>query len=76
VKVNTPGLQQIGEATTTSSIFSANDPRVHFGLGGATEADIEVRWPSGKVQNLPQVPANRIAVIDEDKGLILPERAK
>jgi hypothetical protein len=29
---------------------SANDPRVHFGLGNATMTDlVEVRWPSGHV---------------------------
>jgi hypothetical protein len=76
VKVKAGSLQQIGEATTASSIFSANDPRVHFGLGSAIEAELEVRWPSDKVQNFHKVPANRIVIVDEDKGLILPERAK
>jgi hypothetical protein len=76
VKVKAGSLQQIGEATTASSIFSANDPRVHFGLGSAIEAELEVRWPSDKVQSFHKVPANRIVIVDEDKGLILPERAK
>jgi len=76
VIVKAGSLQQIGEATTSSSIFSANDPRVHFGLGNATEADVEIRWPSGKVQNFPKVAANHIVVTDEDKGLIVPGSAK
>jgi hypothetical protein len=46
----TPELRQIAEATTAGSIFSASDSRVHFGLGSATEEDLEIRWPSGKVQ--------------------------
>ena len=32
------------------SYQSASDPRLHFGLGAATEVDrVEVRWPSGQV---------------------------
>jgi hypothetical protein len=38
---------------------------VHFGLGSATEADLEIRWPSGKVQTLQAVPANQVVVVDE-----------
>jgi hypothetical protein len=61
----TPELRQIAEATTAGSIFSASDSRVHFGLGSATEADLEVRWPSGKVQTLRAVRANQVVVVDE-----------
>jgi enediyne biosynthesis protein E4 len=70
VTVKAGALQQIGEATTASSIFSANDPRIHFGLGKSTEADLEVRWLSGKIQSFKGVEANRILVIDEDQGII------
>jgi len=70
VTATTPELRQIAEATTAGSIFSASDPRVHFGLGSATQADIEIRWPSGKVQKLTAVPANRIVEVDEDGGLV------
>ena len=32
------------------SYQSANDPRLHFGLAGSDRVDdVEVRWPSGKV---------------------------
>jgi hypothetical protein len=63
-------LQQTAEATTSGSIFSGSDSRVHFGLGDATRADLEIRWPSGKVQTLRDVPANRIVVVDEDRGIL------
>ncbi len=69
VKVNAGGLVQIGEATTASSIFVANDPRVHFGVGEAREADIEVSWPGDKVQAFRSVPTDRIITIDQDRGL-------
>jgi hypothetical protein len=70
VTATTPELRQIAEATTAGSIFSASDSRLHFGLGAATEADLEIRWPSGKVQTLQRVPANRTLEVDEDLGLV------
>ena len=69
VRVSAGGLSQIGEATTASSIFSTNDPRLHFGLGDAREADIEVIWPGDKTQMFKAVAANRIVTIDQDKGI-------
>jgi len=62
-------LEQTAEATTAGSIFSASDSRVHFGLGSSTQADLEIRWPSGKVQTLRGIPANQIIVVDEERGL-------
>jgi hypothetical protein len=46
--------------------MSSSDKRVHFGLG--READvrsIEIRWPSGIVQTLTNVTADRLLKIDE-----------
>ena len=38
------------------SYQSANDPRLHFGLGPATKVDrVEVRWPSGKTDYFPDL---------------------
>jgi hypothetical protein len=76
IRVKTASTEQIAEATTASSVFSANDSRVHFGLGDAKAADIEIRWPSDKVQNFKAVPANRIVVVDEDQGLVLLKSSK
>ncbi len=70
IKVTAGGLSQIADVTTASSIYSANDSRTHFGLGTATEADIEVHWLSGKVQVFRAVKADRILVIDEDRGIV------
>jgi hypothetical protein len=70
VTATTAEGRQIAEATTAGSIFSASDSRVHFGLGSATQADLEIRWPSGKVQTLRAVPARQIVVVDEDEGLV------
>jgi hypothetical protein len=76
IKVKAGGLEQIAEASTASGVFSAGDSRVHFGLGAAKEADVEIRWPSDKVQRFKNVPANRIVVVDEDRGLTFSKRSR
>jgi hypothetical protein len=70
VRARTRTLTQTVEASTSGSIFSASDSRVHLGLGTATEADLEIRWPSGKVQALRGVAANQIIEVDEDRGIV------
>ena len=70
ITVTTPELSQIAEATTSGSIFSASDPRVHFGLGTSAQANMEIRWPSGQVQTLRGVAANRILEVDEERGIV------
>jgi hypothetical protein len=37
-----------------TSYMSSNDPRLHFGLGVETTADIEVHWPSEPWRNIPR----------------------
>lgn len=57
---------QYRQATATSAWSGQNDPRIHFGLADAQEADeIEIRWPSGKVTTLKNVPARQILTITE-----------
>ncbi len=52
-------------ATASGSYLSSNDKRLHFGLGTAETADIEIRWPSGIQQVLRGVKANQFIVIEE-----------
>jgi hypothetical protein len=41
---------------------------VHFGLGTANTVDeIEIRWPSGTVQTLKNIPADKILPVTEPK---------
>ncbi len=56
---------QIRFATTAGSYESANDKRLHFGLGAAKSAKVEVLWPSGTHQVLPDVPADQFLEIRE-----------
>ena len=70
ITVQTGELKQIWEIKRTVGIYASSDPRAHFGLGASAKADlVTVRWPSGKVQEFKDVPADVHYVIDEDKGL-------
>jgi len=64
------GRRQLQEVLAQSSFLSANDRRLHFGLGAETKADVEVRWPSGAVQNFKSVDSNRLVTIDETRGIV------
>jgi hypothetical protein len=56
---------QLFHATTAGSYLSASDPRVHFGLGPKTSADVEILWPSGKRHTLRGVPAGQYLDVKE-----------
>jgi hypothetical protein len=59
------GRQQIDEVRSGGSYLSQNDLRVHFGLGPAETANIEVHWPSGAIDKLANVKANQILKVVE-----------
>ena len=61
---------QAQEVLSQSSFYSASDPRLHFGLGGESFADLEVRWPSGMRETLKSVSANQIVVVKEGMGIV------
>jgi enediyne biosynthesis protein E4 len=66
VKIVTAEGTQYATVTTAGSYLSSGDKRVHFGLGKARIVQaIEVHWPSGAVQTLKEVEADRIVQIDE-----------
>jgi enediyne biosynthesis protein E4 len=52
-------------ATSAGSYLSANDKRLHFGLGSSNTAQIEVFWPSRIHQVLTNVRANQLLKIHE-----------
>ena len=71
VKVTSSGHSQIDEVTSGSSYYSQNDFRLHFGLGHASKADsVELIWPSGLKESFQNLPANRLFVLQETKGII------
>ena len=63
-------MQQVRETKAGSSYASQNDPRVHFGLGEARQIEeLEIRWPSGKIEKHSKIAANQSLLIDEEQGL-------
>ena len=71
VKITSGDLTQMGEVYSGGSYLSQNDLRLHFGLEKRTKIDlIEVHWPSGAVDKVTNVSANRILTIKEGQGLV------
>ena len=60
--------RQMDEVRSGGSYISQSDLRVHFGLGQANAASIEVHWPSGVIDKLPNLNVNRILTVVEGKG--------
>jgi enediyne biosynthesis protein E4 len=69
VLVRYGGKVQVQEVLSGCSFLSSNDPRLHFGLGAAMAAEIEVRWPSGLVERL-HAAADQLVSLREGSGQI------
>jgi hypothetical protein len=61
---------QAKEVLSQSSYLSSNDPRLHFGLGLATTAEVSIRWPGGLRQTLKAVAADQLITVQEEKGIV------
>lgn len=59
VKVTAGDVTQFASVRSGGSYLSSNDPRLHFGLGEASQANVEVTWPGGETEKFDRVPANR-----------------
>ena len=56
----TEGTRAYRQADPAYSYLASNDPRVHFGLGGAAVAkDVKVRWPDGTEQSFGDLEAGK-----------------
>jgi hypothetical protein len=49
------------------SYASQHDTVQHFGLGAATTATLDVRWPAGGRRVVREVPAGRVVVVVEER---------
>lgn len=56
-------------ATSAGSYLSASDKRLHFGLGTAEKAKVEINWPSGIHQILNDVHADQFLEVREPEKL-------
>jgi hypothetical protein len=70
VVVRYGGKVQVQEVTSGCSFFSSNDPRLHFGLGAATTAEVEIRWTSGLVEKLEGIAAGQLITVKEGSGQV------
>jgi hypothetical protein len=71
VKVTAGDLVLYDERKGGTSYQSAQDPRLHFGLGQRDKIDaLEITWPSGESTNLTNLKADQILAIEEGKGLV------
>ncbi len=53
------------------SYQSAQDPRLHFGLGQQGKVDtLEITWPSGAFTKLNNIKADQVISVKEDEGLV------
>ena len=66
IKLVTKTGSQFNEMSTASGYASSSAGPVHFGLGPNSKADlIEIRWPSGVLQKLRDVPADQVLTVKE-----------
>jgi enediyne biosynthesis protein E4 len=57
---------QYNHMSTSAGYASSSAGPVHFGLGAHSSADrVEIRWPSGIVQELKDVVADRVVTVRE-----------
>ena len=69
IRIWAPNFVRIKDVKSAYSIVSSNDLRVHFGLGGLSRIQkLEIRWPSGLLETVENVPANRLIILKEAAG--------
>jgi hypothetical protein len=65
VRIKAGGREQLRTVTSSVGYASSSDLTVHFGLGEATRAEIQIQWPSGSLQKLGEVAADqRLDVVE------------
>ena len=71
------GVKRSRLKTAGASYLSSHDPREVLGLGSATKIDsVEIRWPSGKVDRLTNLPINTYVRVVEGEGVAKSRAAK
>jgi len=69
IKLVAGGKAQYNHVVFAAGYASSSAGPVHFGLGSAKTADlVEIHWPSGIVQKLENLPADRVVKVQEPAG--------
>ena len=70
VIVETPGRRQIDEVMSGGSFYSQNDLALYFGLARVEKVTrLEVRWPSGAIQEFKDIAVNQKLLITEGSSM-------
>ena len=65
------GIKRSRLKTGGGSYLASHDPREVLGLGSAMKVDaIEIRWPSGVVDKLSNLPVNTYIKVVEGQGIV------
>ncbi len=64
------GAPQHFEVRAGSSYLSQNSLDQFVGLGAATSASIDVRWPDGSTERINQVTAGQLVLIEQGQGVV------
>jgi enediyne biosynthesis protein E4 len=65
IRLHAGGREQVRTVSSSVGYASSSDLTVHFGLGEATKAVVEIRWPSDRLQRLGEVAADQRMNVDE-----------
>ena len=74
VTVHYGSKRQAQEVMSQGSFYSANDLRLHFGLGPVEQVDLDIRWPNGNSERIAGTPVNRLVTIREGAGIVNTEQ--
>jgi len=75
VRVDVGERTRLAEITCGGS-FSAGPPlEAHFGLGSTAVVSVHVAWPSGRAQTIDSVAVDRVLVVREPEGGVVPPPA-
>ena len=65
------GARRQAQAVMASSGYlSSGDRRLHFGLGEASTADLEIAWPSGSREQVKGVQSDQLVTVKEGAGVV------
>jgi len=77
LKIVAGGMTQTEEIHSGGSYLSQSDLRVHFGLNMATKIErLEIRWPSGKIETLKNLDADKFYCVLEGQGIVPGEKIR
>ncbi|MFN8006660.1 MAG: CRTAC1 family protein [Terriglobia bacterium] len=70
VIVSGGGMTRYFEVRGSDSYLSSNDLRAHIGMGKLEEGNVEIQWPSGKIDKQSRLKVNRFYFAREGEAII------